>query len=66
MTTIDTKFADDPVSIDWQGVSEVRLRIGGTGQGEGRYAVLSVTQTKLIAYALLFEAEQAGAGADQT
>ena len=63
--TIDTKFSGDPISVDLWGDSEVRLRIGGTGQGEGRYAVMTAHQAKLVAYALLFEAEKAGGGAEQ-
>ena len=55
---------DDPVSIkqSFSLSSESRprleLRIGGEGQGEGRYARLTISQAKQIGYALLLEAEK--------
>ena len=55
---------DDPVSIK-QSLSlssesrpRLELRIGGEGQGEGRYARLTISQAKQIGYALLLEAEK--------
>ena len=56
---------DDPVSIQQSSSSLVgesgprlELRIGGEGQGEGRYARLTISQAKQIGYALLFKAEK--------
>ena len=34
------------------------LRIGGEGPGEGRFATLTILQAKMLAYALLTEAER--------
>ena len=50
----------DPVSVgrtEWRPVG-IKLRIGGTGQGEGRRAILSLLEAKQIGYALLLEAEK--------
>ena len=54
----------DPVSVGrtgWipvGGAEGIKLHIGGTGQGEGRHAILSLLEAKQIGYALLLEAEK--------
>ena len=58
---LKSKLSSDPIEVDgspnWS-PNEICLRIGGHGQGEGRYCVLSPLQSKTLAYALLTEAEQ--------
>jgi hypothetical protein len=48
----------DPVSVDVTG-EKVWLRIGGHGPGEGRIAILTPRDTRILAYALLQAAESA-------
>ena len=45
-------------SLSSESGPRLELRIGGEGQGEGRYARLTILQAKQIGYALLLEAEK--------
>ena len=63
MPIIETIYKSDPVSISQAhtGKDEEKrlwLRIGGEGPGEGRFATLTILQAKMLAYALLTEAER--------
>ncbi len=51
--------ATDPIFVRPSGKTHVMLRIGGEGPGEGRYAVLTAREAKLLAYELLATAEKA-------
>ena len=62
---IKSKYEMDPIEITG-GASQLTLRIGGHGQGEGREARLSPSQAQLVAYALLAEATRLTAPAPQT
>ena len=64
MPTVETIYKSDPVSVSraHSGKDEekrLQLRIGGVGPGEGRLATLTILQAKILAYALLTEAERA-------
>ena len=63
---IETEYPQDPVTRTpfpgMAGDAVLLLRIGGSGQGEGRQARLSVQHAQLLAYALLSESVRIGAG----
>jgi hypothetical protein len=52
LTKYPSRYKRDPISVNPRG-SLVSLRIGGRGQGEGRYALLSPSQAEKIAAALM-------------
>ena len=58
---LKTKSSNDPIYIDagpgWSRDS-VCFRIGGHGQGEGRYCLMSPDQAKIVGHTLLLEAER--------
>jgi hypothetical protein len=51
---------DDPIYVTRSVGIGLRLRIGEPqrGQGKTRYAILSTTEARAVAYALLYEATQ--------
>jgi hypothetical protein len=52
--------SDDPIYVTRTGGVGLKLRIGEPkrGQGKTRYAILSTTEARAVAYALLNEAAQ--------
>jgi hypothetical protein len=57
LTKYPSRYKRDPISVNPRG-SLVSLRIGGRGQGEGRYALLSPSQAEKIAAALMRASRQ--------
>lgn len=49
--------ADDPVYVLPAGAEKLILRIGGFGQGEGRFTFLTSHEARIVAYTLLHHAE---------
>jgi hypothetical protein len=47
----------DAIYVESFDSGKVHLRIGGYGQGEGRYAILSPKKARILAYAILRAAE---------
>ena len=55
---IQTLYSMDPITIERQGYSpssKIMMRIGGPGQGEGRYCLMSPEIARRVAHTLLAE-----------